>query len=211
MTYYEDLQIGTRNCFGSYHVTREEALEFASKYDPQAFHLDDDAAAATHFGRLSCSGWHTAAMTMRMLVDNMDNVANTKSLGAAGIDLYFNQSHLPGSVAAVEAQSHPATELLDTRWHYDAQEVRTALDAYGVAGRAAYRQFQCLDFVFMALYGAGLALLLRRLTVGRWRWLALLPLAVALADLSENLMLAPLLGEAIRRISDEESVSSLFV
>ncbi|OIO53800.1 MAG: hypothetical protein COX57_06380 [Alphaproteobacteria bacterium CG_4_10_14_0_2_um_filter_63_37] len=116
-------------------------------------------------------------------------------LGAAGIDLYFNQSHLPGSVAAVEAQSHPATELLDTRWHYDAQEVRTALDAYGVAGRAAYRQFQCLDFVFMALYGAGLALLLRRLTVGRWRWLALLPLAVALADLSENLMLAPLLGE----------------
>ena len=74
MLYYEDIEIGTRQSFGSYAVTREEVIEFAARFDPQPFHLDDDAAAATHFGRLSASGWHTCAMTMRMLVDNMRDV-----------------------------------------------------------------------------------------------------------------------------------------
>jgi acyl dehydratase len=108
MTYYEDLQIGAKNSFGSYRVTREEALEFAEKYDPQAFHLDDEAAASTHFGRLSCSGWHTAAMTMRMIVDNLDETANTRSLGAAGIDdLRWIRPVFPGDTLRVE------TEIVD--------------------------------------------------------------------------------------------------
>ena len=64
MIYYEDLEIGAKQNFGRYEVTREEVIEFAKQYDPQAFHLDDDAAARTHFGRLSASGWHTCAMTM---------------------------------------------------------------------------------------------------------------------------------------------------
>src|SRR3546814_4313394 len=54
-------------CFGGYKVTREEVIEFASKYDPRPFHLDDEAAAKTHFCRLSASGWHTCAMTMAMM------------------------------------------------------------------------------------------------------------------------------------------------
>ena len=53
MLYYEDIEIGTRQSFGSYAVTREEVIEFAARFDPQPFHLDDDAAAATHFGRLA--------------------------------------------------------------------------------------------------------------------------------------------------------------
>lgn len=85
MQYYEDLVVGTVGKYGSYEVTREEVIEFASKYDPQAFHLDDDAAAATHFGRLSASGWHTAAMTMSMTVANLK--ANKQAgLGSPGID-----------------------------------------------------------------------------------------------------------------------------
>ncbi|MGQ3179086.1 MAG: acyl dehydratase, partial [Blastomonas fulva] len=61
MIYYEDLEIGVTQSFGRYDVNREEVIEFASKYDPQEFHLSDEAAAKTHFGRLSASGWHTCA------------------------------------------------------------------------------------------------------------------------------------------------------
>ena len=63
--------MGSKAAFGRYEVTREEVLEFAAKYDPQPFHLSDAAAAQTHFGRISASGWHTCAMVMRMLVDNL--------------------------------------------------------------------------------------------------------------------------------------------
>ena len=71
MIFFEDIVVGSKSSFGRYEVTREEVLEFAQKYDPQPFHLDDEAAAQTHFGRISASGWHTCAMTMRMLVENM--------------------------------------------------------------------------------------------------------------------------------------------
>ena len=85
MQYYEDLVVGAVSQYGHYEVTREEVIEFASKYDPQAFHLDDEAAAATHFGRLSASGWHTASMTMSMTVANLK--ANKQAgLGSPGID-----------------------------------------------------------------------------------------------------------------------------
>jgi acyl dehydratase len=85
MKYLEDMDVGAETKFGTYDVTREEVLEFAGKYDPQPFHLSDEEAAKTHFGRLAASGWHTTAMTMRVLVDYLD--ANPQAgLGAAGID-----------------------------------------------------------------------------------------------------------------------------
>ena len=85
MIYFEDLEVGSERVFGSYHVTREEILEFARKYDPQPFHLSDEAAAKTHFGRLAASGWHTAAMTMRVLVDAL-TVDRQAGLGSPGVD-----------------------------------------------------------------------------------------------------------------------------
>jgi acyl dehydratase len=81
--HFEDLEIGKETYFGSYEVTREEVLEFARKYDPQAFHLSDEAASKTHFGRLSASGWHTAAMTMSVIVRNLSQQAG---LGSPGVD-----------------------------------------------------------------------------------------------------------------------------
>jgi len=66
MLHYEDIVVGSRSSYGCYEVTREEVIEFASKYDPQPFHLDDEAAAQTYFGRLSASGWHTGSMAMRI-------------------------------------------------------------------------------------------------------------------------------------------------
>ena len=85
MQYFEDIEVGRTSRFGSYPVTREEVIEFAQKFDPQPFHLSDDAAAATHFGRLSASGWHTCAMVMSMVVANLE--ANAQAgLGSPGID-----------------------------------------------------------------------------------------------------------------------------
>ena len=71
MQYLEDLEVGARQSFGAYAVTRDEVIDFARRYDPQPFHLSDEAAAATHFGRLSASGWHSCAMVMAMLVENL--------------------------------------------------------------------------------------------------------------------------------------------
>lgn len=82
---FEDLEIGRTAKFGRYDVTREEVIEFATKYDPQPFHLDDEAAAKTHFGRLSASGWHTCAMTMSMLVANLKENRQA-GLGSPGMD-----------------------------------------------------------------------------------------------------------------------------
>ncbi|MDR6125554.1 acyl dehydratase [Sphingomonas sp. SORGH_AS802] len=109
MRYFEDLVVGGRARFGDYAVTREEVLDFARRYDPQPFHLDDDAAAATHFGRLAASGWHTAAMTMAMLVAQMGRTAEA-SLGSPGLDeLKWLRPVYPGDRLRVE------TELLEKR------------------------------------------------------------------------------------------------
>jgi len=85
MIYFEDLVVGQETTFGGYDVTREEVIEFATRYDPQPFHLDDEAAAKTHFGRLAASGWHTAAMTMAVIARAV--VAEQQAgLGSPGID-----------------------------------------------------------------------------------------------------------------------------
>ncbi len=109
LRYYEDLVVGSTASFGHYEVTREEVIEFATKYDPQPFHLSDEAAAQTFFGRLSASGWHTAAITMRMAVDNMKDQRNA-GLGSPGIDeLKWVRPVYPGDTLRCES------ELLDKR------------------------------------------------------------------------------------------------
>ena len=85
MIYFEDLEVGAETNFGTYEVTREEVLEFARKYDPQPFHLSDEAAAKTHFGRLAASGWHTAAMTMAVIARRVTD-RKQAGLGSPGID-----------------------------------------------------------------------------------------------------------------------------
>ena len=85
MIYFEDLEVGAETVFGHYDVTREEVLEFARKYDPQPFHLSDEAAAKTHFGRIAASGWHTCAMTMAVIARHV--VATEQAgLGSPGVD-----------------------------------------------------------------------------------------------------------------------------
>ena len=85
MIYWEDMEVGREGVFGDYDVTREEVLEFARKYDPQPFHLSDEAAAKTHFGRLAASGWHTCAMTMAVIVRHLSKEQQA-GLGSPGVD-----------------------------------------------------------------------------------------------------------------------------
>ena len=85
MIYFEDVEVGAERVFGHYDVTREEVLEFARKYDPQPFHLSDEAAAKTHFGRLAASGWHTCAMTMAVIVKAITEDRQA-GLGSPGVD-----------------------------------------------------------------------------------------------------------------------------
>lgn len=109
MQYFEDIAVGSSSSFGSYAVTREEVIDFARKFDPQPFHLDDEAAAQTHFGRLSASGWHTCAMTMAMLVENLKASAQA-GLGSPGVDnLRWVKPVYPGDTLRCE------TEVIEKR------------------------------------------------------------------------------------------------
>jgi acyl dehydratase len=104
MIYFEDLEVGAETEFGSYQVTREEVLEFARKYDPQPFHLSDEEAAKTHFGRLSASGWHTAAMTMAVIARHVVDQRQA-GLGSPGIDeLRWKKPVYPGDTLHVHGK-----------------------------------------------------------------------------------------------------------
>ena len=136
MIHYEDLVVGETEEFGAYEVTREEVIEFASKYDPQPFHVDDEAAAETYFGRLSASGWHTAAMTMRMMVDNFSQKQRA-SLGSPGIDeLRWLKPVYPGDTLSVTSEliekrrskSRPEMGIMraeSTTWNQHGEAVMT--------------------------------------------------------------------------------------
>lgn len=66
--FLEDLSVGQRFSSGSHTIDEAQIKAFAAQFDPQPFHLDGEAAKATLFGRLAASGWHTAAITMKLLV-----------------------------------------------------------------------------------------------------------------------------------------------
>ena len=109
MLHYEDIEVGRVERFGNKLVDRDEVVDFASKFDPQPFHLDDEAAAKTYFGRLSASGWHTASMAMRMMVDHMTE-RKQAGLGSPGIDeLRWLKPVYPGDILRCE------TEVLEKR------------------------------------------------------------------------------------------------
>jgi len=82
--WFEDFQVGDVSEFGPVTVTAAEIVEFAERYDPQPFHLDADAAAATPYGGLIASGWHTAALYMGMFVRGV--LLDSASLGSPGVE-----------------------------------------------------------------------------------------------------------------------------
>src|SRR5579864_7087969 len=84
LSYFEDYAPGSTYECGSVSVDEASIVAFAKEFDPQPFHVDPAAAAAGPFGGLIASGWHTAALVMRLLVENY--LAAESSLGSAGLD-----------------------------------------------------------------------------------------------------------------------------
>jgi acyl dehydratase len=91
--YLEDLHVGQRFTSATHVVTAEQIKAFAAQFDPQPFHLDEAAAANTLLGGLAASGWHTAALTMRLLVDS-STIAG--GVIGAGVEIAWPRPTLPG-------------------------------------------------------------------------------------------------------------------
>lgn len=102
--FYEDVTVGDTASFGSYTVTKEEVINFASQYDPQPFHLNEEFAKQSVFGGLCASGWHTAAMMMAMTVKELMQ-QGMASMGSPGIDeLRWVKPVMVGDVLRVEQE-----------------------------------------------------------------------------------------------------------
>ena len=144
--YWEDLHAGQTIELGSVTVEREEVLAFARQYDPQPFHLDDEAAARSMFGRLSASGWHTCAMAMGLMVRGF--LHESSSLGSPGLEkIQWLRPVYPGDTLTLrqtitEARpmaSRPEVGLIRSLWEMFNQDGEQVLrmDGWGMFGRRA--------------------------------------------------------------------------
>ncbi|MFZ5865219.1 MAG: MaoC family dehydratase [Thermodesulfobacteriota bacterium] len=98
--YFEDYLPGAVHEFGSITVEEAEIIEFARRFDPQPFHTDPEKAKQSAFGGLIASGWHTASLTMRLLVDHY--VSRVASLGSPGVDeVRWRKPVRPGDTLSV--------------------------------------------------------------------------------------------------------------
>jgi len=101
--YYEDIETGDTVEYGGREVEKQEMVEFAEKYDPQPFHVDEEAARESFFGGLVASGWFTAAVVMRMTVDH--NLGEWASMGALGVgDLRWHRPVYPGDTLSIRTE-----------------------------------------------------------------------------------------------------------
>jgi len=105
--YLDDLHVGQRFESDKHLMTAEEIKRFARDYDPQPFHLDEESATGTFFGSLAASGWHTAAVTMRLLVKGGAPVAN--GVIGAGAEVAWPRATRPGD------ELHVVSEIVDIK------------------------------------------------------------------------------------------------
>ena len=121
--HWEDMTVGEVRDLGTITPTREEIIAFASQFDPQPFHLDDEAAKDSVFGALCASGWHTCGMAMRLMVTNF--LRETSSLGSPGLEnLRWLKPVYPGDTLRLQhtfldkkpMRNHPKVGLVRTLW-----------------------------------------------------------------------------------------------
>jgi len=101
--YFEDVAVGDRHPAGSIEVTEPEVLAFARAFDPQPMHIDPEAAARSRFGGIIASGWHTAAMVMR-LVAGARPLGDTEVLGIGLENLRWRLPVRPGDTLHVDME-----------------------------------------------------------------------------------------------------------
>ena len=142
--FWEDLPVGTTLDIGSTTVDRDEVIAFASKYDPQPFHLDEAAAAQSMFGKLSASGWHTCAMAMGLMVRGF--LHESSSLVSPGLEkVSWLTPVYPGDTLTLKQtilesrpmKSRPDVGLTRTLWEMFNQHGEQVLmmDGYGMFRR----------------------------------------------------------------------------
>ena len=136
--YWEDFPVGKVREFGAYTVTADEIMDFAKKFDPQPFHLSEEAGKASLFGGLCASGWHTCALAMRMMCDAY--LLESASLGSPGIDsLRWLKPVFPGDVLRVRMEvlearpmaSKPHVGLVRSSWEVRNQHDEPVLTMEG--------------------------------------------------------------------------------
>lgn len=105
---FEDFAAGDITTYGRYEVTKEEVIAYATEFDPQPFHLDEEAGRASMLGGLAASGWHSSAMLMRLNCDGF--MVGSTSMGSSGIEeMQWLKPVYPGDILAVRR------EILETR------------------------------------------------------------------------------------------------
>ena len=136
--YFDDIEVGDRSETGGYTFTREEILEFGRRFDPQPFHVDEDAAGRSPYGGLIASGWHTVSACMGLVVRSMLG-ARSGSLGSPGADeIRWLRPVRPGDTLTVTTEviekrpsvSKPDRGLVKLRWtarNQDGDDVMTMI------------------------------------------------------------------------------------
>ena len=136
--YWEDFPVGRVRELGPMTVSREEIVSFARQFDPQPFHVDEEAAGRSMFGGLIASGWHTCSLAMRMVCDAY--LLETASAGSPGVEnVRWLKPVRPGDtlrlrLEVIEArplQSRPEIGLVRNRWEMTNQHGETVLRMEG--------------------------------------------------------------------------------
>jgi acyl dehydratase len=100
--YFDDLKVGQKFTSDTHALDAAQIAAFARQFDPQPFHLDDEAAKNTMFGGLAASGWHTAAITMRLLVSSRPEIAG--GLIGGGGEILWPRPTRPDDILHVESE-----------------------------------------------------------------------------------------------------------
>ena len=133
--YFDDYVPGTTHDCGSVSVSQAEIVSFASQCDPQPFHVDPEVAARGPFGGLIASGWHTAALVMRQLVDHY--LSAEASLGSPGLDeMRWPDPVRPGDTLRVRAT---VLEARRSQSRPDRGIMKTVIEAVNQDGRTVMR------------------------------------------------------------------------
>lgn len=137
--FFEDFPPGATFDAGSVAVTESEVVAFARRYDPQPFHVDAEAAKASPYGGLIASGWHTAAMCMRLMVDHI--FGDAAGLGSPGVDeLRWLRPVRPGDTLRVRltvlearpSRSKPDRGLIRFRTEAENQDGEIVMSVVGL-------------------------------------------------------------------------------
>ncbi|HZP92933.1 MAG TPA: MaoC family dehydratase [Burkholderiales bacterium] len=142
--YWEDFEVGEKQEIGSKIVSKEEMIDFACRFDPQPFHVDETAAKASIFGGLIASGWHTCAMVMRMMCDSY--LLQSASLGSPGVDnVKWLKPVRPGdrirafrtTLESRASKSRPEMGIVKSLWEVFNQngELVMTMEGYGMFRR----------------------------------------------------------------------------